>query len=288
MANIAIDDFIKAFPLFEPVVKFKWITPNAEKEIVTIARVSSENPNNDDTALLKKLWDMGHVSPFQMANLCVEVQTSREVGRQLMRHWSMNNVMLDVQELSQRYQKLRPTLDISKKPPIPDSEGVVEVEAETYYPFFCKNARFAMTRNRQASWSPSPSDVNKPLGEIWSSYCVSPCPDDLKLRTYKEFNDEFVASQKEEWVGLVYKYTHSISTGMAKEVARTFLPEGMTPTTFYINGTMRSWMHYLIGRAFNTTGISQFEHTQVAKAILEIVKIETPLIYTILITSNEN
>lgn len=186
-----------------------WITPDAEKQIAYMARVSNPaNQENYDTApkLLKYLMDNKHVSPFEMANACFEIETTRDIARQILRHRSFS-----FQEFSQRY---------------------AEVDMEPEY----RELRKQDTKNRQSSIV---------VGNVWSKA-------------------NWLGDQQYVWDVAVSTYKDALRCGVAKEVARALLPEGLTPSRMYMNGTIRSWIHYIQVR---TEAGTQKEHRLVAESI---------------------
>ncbi len=197
-----------------------WATPDIDHHIGYIARVS--NPANQENPDVAKLFDYmernGHVSPFEMANVCIEVNTTRDIGRQILRHRSFS-----FQEFSQRYA---------------DTDllgGMVQSEC-----------RLQDAKNRQNSID----GVSEHQQHHWDM-------------------DQF-----EVWDKATALYRYALQRGVAKEVARKLLPEGLTPTRMYMNGTMRSWIHYLRARLDPTT---QKEHRQVAADALAILRDVAPL-----------
>ena len=202
------------------LVKLQWATPDIDKQIAYQARVSNpDNQANESIAgLLNYCMREGHVSPFEMANVCMEVNTTRDIARQILRHRSFS-----FQEFSQRYQ------DASKL-------GAWEL----------RECRMQDTKNRQNSL---------------------PC-DDEWLR------DDWAAMQDE--VAMVAKgcYENALAMGIAKEQARALLPEGLTPSRLYMNGTMRSWIFYLKQRLHPST---QKEHRMVAEQALAILRDVAPV-----------
>jgi thymidylate synthase (FAD) len=196
------------------------------KELIAYcARVSNPaNQSNMDTAekLLSYLKKYKHWSPFEMANAVVEVETPRDIGRQLLRHRSFS-----FQEFSQRYA------------------NVTQLENA----FCIRGLRLQDTKNRQNSIETD--DV-----ELMSTWKYKQC---LVLDTAKE------------------AYQWALDNGIAKEVARVVLPEGMTMSRLYVNGTLRSWIHYLEIRTED--GVTQAEHVTLAKLIAEQVNKAFP-VYT--------
>ena len=199
---------------------------NDIKDIISFcARVSNpSNQFNTETSdkLLKYLLRNKHISPFEMANVCLEIETTRDIARQILRHRSMN-----FQEFSQRY-----------------NDPVKELE------FTLREARLQDDKNRQNSV------------EI----------DDIELQN--EWN------QRQQNVIDISKETYlwAISKGIAKEQARSVLPEGNTLTRLYVNGNIRSWIHYLESRLDPTT---QKEHREVAQKVLEEISKVFPLIFNV-------
>tara|TARA_A100001515_G_scaffold61219_1_gene48114 strand:+ start:6888 stop:7544 length:657 start_codon:yes stop_codon:yes gene_type:complete len=185
------------------------------------ARVS--NPNNQHNSessekLLKYLIKHKHWSPFEMASACLEIETTRDIARQLLRHRSFS-----FQEFSQRYAD--PTDDLA---------------------FEIREARLQDSKNRQNS-----IDV-----------------DDHVLTAWWDAQQKFII----ENVQRIYK--EAIDKGIAKEQARSILPEGNTKSRLYVNGTIRSWIHYVELRSANGT---QKEHMELAKAIGQVITKIFPL-----------
>ncbi len=191
---------------------------NAEELVVYMARVSSpKNQYNTLTApkLLKFLLREGHVSPFQMVAVTLEVLTTRAVSHQLIRHRSLN-----VQEYSGRYA-------VMPEKPVP------------------QECRLQDATSRQKSLE----------------------TDDPKLHAL--WNE----AQQEVWDMARKHYENALSNGVAKEVARSLLPEGLTESRLYITATLRDLMFYLKQRLGNGT---QKEHSLLAHAIAEAVKPHFP------------
>ncbi len=189
--------------------------------IAYAARVS--NPANQANALtapklLAYLIRNRHWSPFEMASATVEVVTTRDIARQLLRHRSFS-----FQEFSQRY---------------------AEVEAEPVV----REARMQDPKNRQSSLA----SESRALDDWW------------------ENRQEFVSQVATD------TYRAAIARGIAKEVARAVLPEGLTPSTLYVAGTFRSWLHYLDVREEEGT---QKEHRELASAIRSALATAEPLIF---------
>lgn len=198
-----------------------WITPDAEQMISDIARVS--NPANQGLPpgkLLGYCVRNQHWSPFEMANACIEINTTRDIARQILRHRSFS-----FQEFSQRY-------------------ATVDALGEPVY----REARLQDTKNRQNS--------------------VEVEDDGLRLWWLREQADVHNHVQD--------VYQMALDRGIAKEVARAVLPEGLTPSRLYMNGTIRSWMHYCQLRTGNGT---QKEHAEVATEINQIFRAQLPMIW---------
>ena len=182
------------------------------------ARVSNpSNQSNRETAdkLLKYLIKHKHWSPFEMASACLEIETTRDIARQILRHRSFS-----FQEFSQRYAD--PTKDLE---------------------FVKREARLQDEKNRQNS-----VEIDDPkLQDEWDTL------QDMLIED---------ARQAYQW---------AIAKGIAKEQARAVLPEGLTMSRMYMNGTIRSWIHYIELRSANGT---QKAHMEVAKACaIEIAKV---------------
>jgi thymidylate synthase (FAD) len=182
------------------------------------ARVSNpSNQNNSETSakLIKYLIKHKHWSPLEMVSACLEIETTRDIARQILRHRSFS-----FQEFSQRYAD--PTKDLE---------------------FVTREARLQDKKNRQNSV------------EV----------DDLKLQQEWDTLQQMVIEDARA------AYQWAISKGIAKEQARSVLPEGLTMSRMYMNGTLRSWVHYIELRSANGT---QKEHMEVAQSCaIEIAKI---------------
>lgn len=191
--------------------------PNDLLQLVAFsARVSNpDNQYNQETAekLVKYLIKNQHWSPLEMVNLCLEINTTRDIARQILRHRSFT-----FQEFSQRY-----------------ADPTKELE------FVTREARMQDPKNRQNS---IPLDKDDTINYIWESYqevVIERC-----LQAY-------------EW---------AIEAGIAKEQARAVLPEGLTLSRLYVNGTLRSWIHYIeLRRAHGT----QEEHSLIAKECAKVI-----------------
>lgn len=194
---------------------FTHCTPNGDKLIADIARVS--NPGNRDasaTRLIRYLIDHNHWSPFQMASMCVEVTTTRDVGRQILRHLSA----IGFQEFSGRYAEYATLLDY-------------------------RECRFQHPTNRQLSRLPE-TDEERLIAREWDEY--------IKIKAAADEAD----------------YKMWLSRGVAKEVARTILPEGLVPSTLYLHFSVRTWLHYIKERT--EIGV-QAEHRSVAEQCAKLL-----------------
>lgn len=198
-----------------------WATPNAEEMIVKMARVSApKNQDNMDTAprLLQYLIKHKHWSPFEMANMCVEIETTRAISPQILRHRSFS-----FQEFSQRYADTNEL-----------GSAVIP------------HLRRQDSKNRQNS-------IDDLSPELIASY-------------YRRISQLCEDAE--------HLYREMISNGVAKECARSILPLS-TQTRLFMNGTLRSWIHYLQLRTDNGT---QLEHQQIAQRIKQIFCDQFPVI----------
>ena len=190
------------------------------------ARVS--NPSNQmnmetNEKLIRYLMKNEHWSPLEMVSICLEIETTRDIARQILRHRSFS-----FQEFSQRY-------------------AVADLGFES------REARLQDTKNRQNSIELSNSDHEET----------------------RELVAEWEKKQKEIQEMAENTYSWALQKGIAKEQARAVLPEGMTVSRLYMNGTLRSWVHYIKLRSGNGT---QKEHRDVALACAEIISSIYPLI----------
>jgi thymidylate synthase (FAD) len=189
------------------------------------ARVSNPaNQSNKQTneKLIRYLVDNQHWSPLEMVSVCLSIETTRDIARQILRHRSFS-----FQEFSQRYA----AVDFGTA-----GENWVEREA-----------RLQDTKNRQNSIETE--DIG--LQETWKTQ-----------QSYVTY-----AAEK--------AYRWAIDNGIAKEQARAVLPEGLTVSRLYMNGTLRSWVHYIQLRSANGT---QKEHTEVAKECGNVIAEVFPMI----------
>ena len=186
---------------------------NLLEQVAYAARVSNPaNQNNSDTAekLVRYLIKNQHWSPLEMVNICLEIETTRDIARQILRHRSFS-----FQEFSQRYARA-------------DDLG-----------FELRQARLQDTKNRQNSIEMDiADDTHRQIAYQWENL-----QNDLLKRT-KDV------------------YTWALDKGIAKEQARAILPEGNTKSRMYMNGTLRSWIHYIQLRSANGT---QKEHMDIAR-----------------------
>jgi thymidylate synthase (FAD) len=193
---------------------------SAEDLIVHMARVSNpsnQNMTRGDEKLIRYLIKNQHWSPFEMVNVVMEINTTRDIARQILRHRSFS-----FQEFSQRYAD--PTKDLG---------------------FELREARLQDTKNRQNS-------IETDDNELQSEWKI------------KQVNLIAEAKAAYDW---------AIANGIAKEQARVVLPEGNTQSRMYMNGTLRSWIHYCQLRMENGT---QKEHAEVAAACWKIIQDKFP------------
>ena len=206
--------------------------------IAYVARVSNpSNQNNHLTAtkLLKYLAKHKHWSPFEMVDVCMEISTTRDIGRQILRHRSFR-----FQEFSQRYAD--PTQDMG---------------------FVTREARLQDTKNRQNSVEIS-DDVtyDEPMYE--RHYDPDGNLTKEWVTTYEKTNlkETWNAYQKNTTDAATAAYNWAIEHGIAKEQARAVLPEGLILSRMYMAGSLRSWIHYCQVRMDSST---QKEHREIAE-----------------------
>ena len=184
------------------------------------ARVSNPaNQYNTETSekLIKYLIANAHWSPLEMVSVCIEIETTRDIARQILRHRSFS-----FQEFSQRYAD--PTQDLD---------------------FVIREARLQDTKNRQNSVEIDlQDDEQRQIAYQWQN-----------------LQRDLINKTKEI-------YSWAVSKGIAKEQARAVLPEGLTVSRLYMNGTLRSYIHYIMLRAGNGT---QKEHAEIALACAEVI-----------------
>ena len=194
-----------------------------EDVVAYCARVSNpSNQNNTETSkkLLQYLIKHGHWSPFEMVSICLEIETTRDIARQILRHRSFS-----FQEFSQRYAD--PTKELG---------------------FVTREARLQDPKNRQNSIEMA--DDNEVINEFYA----------IQAKVLRASKDAY------EW---------AIKNSIAKEQARSVLPEGLTESRMYMNGTLRSWIHYIELRSGHGT---QKEHMDIARACADAMKPIFPMI----------
>jgi thymidylate synthase (FAD) len=203
----------------------QYFAENMTELIAFCARVS--NPNNQQNhetseKLIRYLIKHQHWSPLEMVNICLEIETTRDIARQILRHRSFS-----FQEFSQRY-----------------------AVADLGFEF--KEARLQDIKNRQNSIElDNDSDGHAILGGTWKN------------------KQQQLADKANE------VYNWAIENGIAKEQARAVLPEGMTVSRLYMNGTLRSWVHYIQLRSGVET---QKEHREIALACAKAIESIFPMI----------
>jgi thymidylate synthase (FAD) len=194
---------------------------DAQELIAYCARVSNpSNQLNTETSakLIQYLIKHQHWSPLEMVSACIEITTTRDIARQILRHRSFS-----FQEFSQRYAD--PTKDLS---------------------FVLREARLQDTKNRQNSISTR----------------------DTELQAWWDAKQKFIVEHSR----IIYQ--EAIERGIAKEQARAVLPEGLIESRLYMNGTLRSWIHFIELRSANGT---QKEHQEVAIACARVIAEIFPL-----------
>lgn len=220
--KVKLISYSKCVPNILPVTSNNVRDNDIENLVAYCARVS--NPSNQmnietNERLLNYLIKNKHWSPFEMVSMCLEIETTRDIARQILRHRSFS-----FQEFSQRYAD-------------PESMG---------YPFELREARLQDTKNRQNS-------INV---------------DDAELK------EDWIQHQKRVIDVAQSAYQWAINNGIAKEQARAVLPEGLTKSRMYVNGTLRSWIHYCELRAENGT---QKEHMDIAVACSKVISQVFPM-----------
>ena len=203
------------------------IIPDIQDLVAYCARVSNPtNQSNTETTdrLLRYLIKHKHWSPFEMVSVCLEIETTRDIARQILRHRSFS-----FQEFSQRYAD--PTKELS---------------------FVVRDTRLQDTSNRQNSTELDFAD-----------------PDNRELAiNWREKQQKVIRAAKAA-------YEWAVQSGIAKEQARAVLPEGLTVSRLYINGTLRSWIHYCELRSDNGT---QKEHREIAIECAKVIAKVFPFI----------
>jgi thymidylate synthase (FAD) len=201
---------------------------DVQELIAFCARVSNPaNQFNTETSekLIKYLVKHQHWSPLEMVSACLEVTTTRDIARQILRHRSFS-----FQEFSQRYAD--PTAQLSEA-------------------FVVREARFQDEKNRQNSVEADMTDEKQRLLAI-----------------------EWERAQKRVLFAVEREYKWAIANGIAKEQARAVLPEGLTVSRMYMNGTLRSWIHFIQVRSGNGT---QKEHMLIAREVAAVIAEIFPL-----------
>jgi thymidylate synthase (FAD) len=200
-------------------------TMTAEELIAYCARVSNpaNQDNPDSERLLKYLVKNKHWSPFEMVHVIMEIQTTRDIGRQILRHRSFS-----FQEFSQRYAN-------------------VTVMSEP------REARLQDQKNRQNSIEITNDEQG--ITDVWH---------DMQKQIKKDVQHVY------EW---------AIENGIAKEVARSILPEGLTMSRMYMSGSLRSWIHYCELRMGNGT---QKEHRLIAEQCWNVIVEQFPSLKNVL------
>jgi thymidylate synthase (FAD) len=194
-----------------------YFVENTTELVAFCARVSNpSNQNNKDTSekLIRYLIKNQHWSPLEMVSMCLEIETTRDIARQMLRHRSFS-----FQEFSQRYAD--PTKDLD---------------------FVTREARLQDTKNRQ------------------NSIELDDANDGLQIEWHKRQREVIECAKS--------AYQWAVENGIAKEQARAVLPEGNTISRLYMNGTLRSWIHYIQLRSANGT---QKEHMQIAQKCAEVI-----------------
>lgn len=218
---------VKLLSYSQPTAEFADLgIDDAQELIAYCARVSNpSNQLNTETSekLIRYLVKHAHWSPLEMVSACVEITTTRDIARQILRHRSFA-----FQEFSQRYAD--PTKDLN---------------------FVVREARLQDTKNRQNSVELDMAD-----------------PDQRELaRLWEEKQQAVIRAAREA-------YTWAVTNGIAKEQARAVLPEGNTESRVYMNGTLRSWVHFIELRSGNGT---QKEHQLVALACAKAIAAIFPM-----------
>ena len=214
---------VKLVGLTQPMLQGPMCEATAEEFIAYCARVSNpaNQDNPDSEKLLKYLVKHKHWSPFEMVHIVMEIETTRDIGRQILRHRSFS-----FQEFSQRYAE------------------VVEMSDP-------REARLQDQKNRQNSIETD----NDELQNSWNLV------------------------QNEMLLAAKNYYAWAISKGIAKEVARSVLPEGLTMSRMYMSGSLRSWIHYCELRMANGT---QKEHRELATQCWNIITEQFPSLKSVL------
>ena len=211
---------VKLISYSQPVASDTSQSQSVQDLVAYCARVSNPgNQQNTDTndKLIKYLIKNQHWSPLEMVSVCLEIETTRDIARQILRHRSFS-----FQEFSQRY-------------------AVADLGIEL------RDARLQDTKNRQNSIATE----NEELKTAWAE------------------------KQKDIAIQVDSAYKWALANGIAKEQARAVLPEGMTVSRMYMNGTLRSWVHYIQLRSGNGT---QKEHREIALECAKVIEQIFPMI----------
>lgn len=214
---------VKLLSYSQPTAEFADLgIADAQELIAYCARVSNPaNQFNTETSekLIRYLVKHAHWSPLEMVSACMEIVTTRDIARQILRHRSFS-----FQEFSQRYAD--PTAELDDA-------------------FVIRECRLQDTKNRQNSVDvPLDSPENRILAYDWER------------------------AQKRVLYAVKEAYRWAIDNNIAKEQARAVLPEGLTVSRMYMNGTLRSWIHFIQLRSGNGT---QKEHMEIARACAEVI-----------------
>jgi thymidylate synthase (FAD) len=222
---------VKLLSFSQPTEEFARMgIDDAQELIAYCARVSNpSNQFNTETSekLIRYLIKHQHWSPLEMVSACLEITTTRDIARQILRHRSFS-----FQEFSQRYAD--PTKDLN---------------------FVLRDARLQDHTNRQNS---------RPL--------------DLEDDHHRQIAYQWEMLQMDLTKKAKEVYEWAILKGIAKEQARAVLPEGLTESRLYMNGTLRSWVHYIELRSANGT---QLEHQEIAKACAKVIAEVFPMAATL-------
>jgi thymidylate synthase (FAD) len=217
---------VKLVSYSQPTEEFASVgVDNAQELIAYCARVSNPaNQLNTETSekLIRYLVRHQHWSPLEMVSACIEIETTRDIARQILRHRSFS-----FQEFSQRYAD--PTAELSQA-------------------FVLRKARLQDTKNRQNSIE---LDADQ-----------------------QQLANEWERAQKRVLFAVEREYQWAIANGIAKEQARAVLPEGLTISRLYMNGTLRSWIHFIELRSANGT---QKEHQEIAVACAGVIATVFPM-----------
>ena len=217
-------------------------TVNTIEDLVCYcARVSNPSnqniqDNNKNDKLIRYLIQNQHWSPFEMVSICLEIVTTRDIARQILRHRSFS-----FQEFSQRY-------------------AVVDMGFEE------RECRLQDDKNRQNSIKIVTCDIEN---------CAENCAENCDYYKNKALSQEWNQKQSEIFEKVNDTYKWAISNGIAKEQARAILPEGNTISKMYVNGTLRSWIHYIQLRSGNGT---QQEHRNIAVECAKAIEPIFPMI----------